>query len=436
MKMKKYKKTKTFRYKGKRHYIYGDTDEEVYEKMANRKRDLEEGKTISSRMAIKDWCSEYISVYKVGKVNQKWVNQITRYCNNLCEFLGNNMPICNIRGIHLQKYLNTLDNYADSTIEKHLVIIKQVFRTAYNNDLIANDITKNLSIPKGKDQTTRRSITDKERKYLLQILGSIDINYTIECNTDLLECKIESTLNPSVINVTVIAKETENLTRQIKVYLLANGKRVDQGFLAKKNNWKMSWTVPRKIQNHRGELYIKFQLYCGLRPGEVIPLRWKDIDFKNRNVNITKAYKVDKTIGEPKTKAGIRKVPIPDVFFKVLKEKKGEPFDLITTNINGKMFTHHNSLQLWHSIRRDMNLAMGCKIWHNELIPPLPLAEDFVMYNLRHTYCTDLQRAGVSIDVARRLMGHSNIAVTSKIYTHYSTDVMEQAREKLNNLHG
>ena len=54
------------------------------------------------------------------------------------------------------------------------------------------------------------------------------------------------------------------------------------------------------------------------------------------------------------------------------------------------------------------------------------------MYNLRHTYCTDLEKAKVPLNVARRLMGHSSILITSKIYTHESDDTLEDARHLLN----
>ena len=44
------------------------------------------------------------------------------------------------------------------------------------------------------------------------------------------------------------------------------------------------------------------------------------------------------------------------------------------------------------------------------------IAPDLVLYCLRHTYGTDLQHAGVPINIIKYLMGHSDIAVTSNIY--------------------
>ena len=57
--------------------------------------------------------------------------------------------------------------------------------------------------------------------------------------------------------------------------------------------------------------------------------------------------------------------------------------------------------------------------------------KDLQMYCLRHTYCTDLQSAGVPINVARELMGHSSIALTAQIYTHMTGDVFSAAAEKI-----
>ena len=62
-------------------------------------------------------------------------------------------------------------------------------------------------------------------------------------------------------------------------------------------------------------------------------------------------------------------------------------------------------------------------------MPPYPLAEDFVPYCLRHTYCTDLAKAKVDVRVAQKLMGHANISITADIYTHTDMDDILEASE-------
>lgn len=70
---------------------------------------------------------------------------------------------------------------------------------------------------------------------------------------------------------------------------------------------------------------------------------------------------------------------------------------------------------------------MGCEVYRNELIPPLPLAPDFVPYMFRHTYCSDLQKKGIDIRTAQKLMGHSSISITAEIYTHVDTKEIVKA---------
>lgn len=77
-----------------------------------------------------------------------------------------------------------------------------------------------------------------------------------------------------------------------------------------------------------------------------------------------------------------------------------------------------------------MDISNGAKVYRNQIIEST-LSEDLEPYLLRHTFCTDCQAAGVPINVAKKLMGHSDISVTAKIYTHMIDEVFEQNRQRL-----
>lgn len=98
----------------------------------------------------------------------------------------------------------------------------------------------------------------------------------------------------------------------------------------------------------------------------------------------------------------------------------------------------------WRSFSRQMDISMGAETTaHGHIYDPrdvdkngVPLypdkhgkarnghkiADDLVLYCLRHTYCTDLQKKGVPLNIAKYLMGHSDISVTASIYTHTGTE--------------
>jgi site-specific recombinase XerD len=70
-------------------------------------------------------------------------------------------------------------------------------------------------------------------------------------------------------------------------------------------------------------------------------------------------------------------------------------------------------------------------VYRNHLIPPFPLADDFVPYLLRHTYCTDLKKQGVDLRIAKDLMGHADIKTTANIYDHDDGETLIMAARQM-----
>lgn len=156
-------------------------------------------------------------------------------------------------------------------------------------------------------------------------------------------------------------------------------------------------------------------LKCGCRPEEAINLTGKDIDHNQRLLHIrgTKTANAD------------RFVPISADLYNIIGNTK--PNAPIAPNRAGNRHTESSYARLYARLKREMNISMGCKTYRNELVPPYPLADDFVPYCLRHTYCTDLCRAGVDVRTAQKLMGHANISITADIYTHVDIDDIKAA---------
>ena len=183
----------------------------------------------------------------------------------------------------------------------------------------------------------------------------------------------------------------------------------------------------KTAQKHPDDgLFFLLMLYCGLRPQEVAVLKRADIDLKARVIHVTKALKSDDTIGKPKSKAGIRDVPLPLALVPYIPDCIG----FICTNTHGEQLTHTSIRGLWHRFRREMEIEHGTMVVRNALVDPF-LPDDLTPYCYRHTYCTDLQDAGVPIVVASRLMGHSDIKITAKIYTHASEASFKDAQAKI-----
>ena len=184
-------------------------------------------------------------------------------------------------------------------------------------------------------------------------------------------------------------------------------------------------------ETHYMGLLPLFMYYCGLRPNEVAALSYNDIDTDRKMINVTKAVESDKkSLKQPKTNAGEREVPIPEKFLERLKsEATGKaPHTYIIADKKGRVCTAKYLQNCWENIIRRMDIESGAKLYNNKIIES-KLSDDLTLYCIRHTYCTNLQRAGVPMNVAKYLMGHNNVDMIAQIYGHQTADQTAAAKK-------
>lgn len=334
---------KTFTFEGKRYTVRGKTEKEAIIKMANKIRDLEEGRiVISGNMTVREWAAECVETYKTKQsaiTRKKYLNRMEACV--LSEIGSRKLK--DIKKIELMKVLNKQAGKSNFQIKATRQMLNFLFSKAHENHLIAENPAENLDLPAGHTEK-RRKITAKEEEHFLRA-----------CEDD-----------------------------RFLVFLL--------------------------------------MFYCGCRPSEARNALGKDIRKKN-------GYNVLHITGE-KSKNADRYVPIPSAFYERIKSTP--PFSPIAPSRSGNQHTEGTYNAAVRALRRTMNISMGCKVYRNQLVPPYPLAADFVPYDLRHTYCCNLKKAGVDIRNAKYLMGHSDIALTANIYTHEDDDdIITAARQIL-----
>lgn len=171
------------------------------------------------------------------------------------------------------------------------------------------------------------------------------------------------------------------------------------------------------------ELGIYISLYVGLRIGEVCALKWSDIDFENKLINITHTLQrvyVDKddtkvVITNPKTKQSLRKIPIARDLLTKLKEMKKyyENDDYILTGKSDRFVEPIGYRYTYKKVLRECRLQY--KNYHC----------------LRHTFATRCIRVGMDVKSLSEILGHSNISVTLSIYVHSSYEIKKKFIDKL-----
>ncbi len=159
-------------------------------------------------------------------------------------------------------------------------------------------------------------------------------------------------------------------------------------------------------------LFYFFILYTGCRRGEALAMQFKDIDRENKVIHITKSlyHKSSKPeIKSPKTKAGLRDVPLLDILIEKLPE--GKPNEFL---FGGEKPMYKAKVQRALKAYQD---ETGLKI---------------TPHFLRHGYATILYDAGIDAKTAQGLLGHADFQMTMGTYTHISTSRTQKDAQKLN----
>lgn len=172
------------------------------------------------------------------------------------------------------------------------------------------------------------------------------------------------------------------------------------------------------------ELITLFALGTGLRQGELLALRYSDIDYKKKQIKVNrtvkKVYVFDEhnkktqkiLFLEPKTKNSKRIVDIPDNLFKILPVNDT---DELIFNDDGEVLEARKLFRKWNKILADNNIQ------HKKF------------HSLRHTYATLLLSKGVDLLTVSKLLGHSSLKIT-EIYTHIVPSLKVNAVNKLNDI--
>lgn len=167
-----------------------------------------------------------------------------------------------------------------------------------------------------------------------------------------------------------------------------------------------------------------FILQTGLRTGELIGLKWSDIDFEKRVVHIQRSmeyrYSVGEwRIGEPKSKSGYRDIPLTKEAIIILKNQKDKLKQIKIIDMRFKEFVF-----LSRKGEPTKNSAYDTALF--KLCDKADI-DRFSMHVLRHTMATRCIEGGMRPKTLQDMLGHSNISITMNLYVHVTED--EKAKE-------
>lgn len=167
----------------------------------------------------------------------------------------------------------------------------------------------------------------------------------------------------------------------------------------------------------------------GLRRGELLALRWDNIDFKNSILqvrsNMVRGEK-DFVIKSPKTEAGVRDIRLGDEVMSVLREERKRYLeDALTQGIGFQNLNFVIRQSDGSPIRPDSMSRKWRRFLEDKKLPSIRF------HDLRHSNATALIQAGVNARVVQQRLGHSDVNITLNTYTHVLPEMDMEAAEKL-----
>ena len=158
------------------------------------------------------------------------------------------------------------------------------------------------------------------------------------------------------------------------------------------------------------------ELVSGLRKGELVALRWDDLNIQGRTISVSKQYVRNPDgsleLTRPKTENSVRLVSIPPAAVELLIQEHDKHPDnpyLFPSPLTGEMYHPDSVVNLHKKILRDAGL------------------EHLRFHDLRHTFATTALQNGVDVKTVSSMLGHFDAGFTLRTYTHATRQKQDEA---------
>ena len=164
------------------------------------------------------------------------------------------------------------------------------------------------------------------------------------------------------------------------------------------------------------------ELVSGLRKGELVALRWDDVDIRQRTISVSKQYVRNPDgsleLTRPKTENSVRLVSIPQTAVDLLileHDKHPDSPYLFPSPLTGEMYHPDSVVNLHKKILQDAGL------------------EHLRFHDLRHTFATTALQNGVDVKTVSAMLGHFDAGFTLRTYTHATRQKQDEAAQTMGN---
>ncbi len=187
----------------------------------------------------------------------------------------------------------------------------------------------------------------------------------------------------------------------------------------------------QKVRAHRLEGLLTVALATGMRQGELLGLRWSDVDLDKGTLRVARTVTYLNGYGcvegEPKTARSKRNIVLPQFVIETLRRHRVSQLerrlavgsawidrDLVFPDDTGDFVISKTLLRRFHRLLAEIGLPR------------------IRFHDLRHSAATLLLSMGVPAKVVQELLGHSTIGITMDVYSHVLPSMQKDAMDKMN----
>ena len=169
--------------------------------------------------------------------------------------------------------------------------------------------------------------------------------------------------------------------------------------------------------------------YCGLRRGEARGLQWKDVNWIDKRLSVTKQAVTHGSenstyyeLTKPKTQKSNRILPIAEILFRDLKQLYEEQKQFAEFNDEWFIFGNFIPITFYQMRHKNIEIARDANIKRIRL------------HDFRHSCASLLINNNANIAVVSQFLGHASIEETLDTYTHMFKDKLSDAVNTINKL--
>ena len=366
-----------------------------------------------AKITLGGWLNRWLETYQKNIIKIRTYQQQQMYVDKYIIPALGSKPLTQLKGADIQQFFNTM------LVSGRLAAQKRIKRMEAEQKQAAA-------------KKTRRKFGEKEKPKpkpaLPEGMTPGLSTHTIRIFYSLLNKALKQAKKDGLIRVNPIEATTKPKVKSRPIKLLSE---------AEANRFLDA------AAKHR--LYAAFLLSfgTGMRRGEILALKWKNINLKTGSISIKESLNwLDGTgivFDTPKTEASIRTVEIPKDILDELKahrsrqaqekldarakaKKHAEKFGckvdfaayyqdtgMVFCTPEGRPIDPHN----WARLKK--------KIAEEAKVP------DFRIHDMRHFFCTQLIKRGVNVKAVQGMLGHSTAAMTLNVYSHVDQEMLKDA---------